>query len=65
LSLTGVTEADDVLGRRYATFKLFYYDEAPDSYEPPFFVPADATRDKFFFATHAHTEVPEKVRIYV
>jgi meiosis-specific protein HOP1 len=55
--------ADGALGRRFATFKLFYYDEAPDNYEPPFFVPADATKDKFFFATHAQTEMPEKVPI--
>lgn len=60
---TVILNAHGVLGRRFATFKLFYYDEAPDNYEPPFFVPADATKDKFTFATHAHTEVPEKVLI--
>ena len=46
--------------RRYATFKLFYYDNTPADYEPPHFLPGDAVKDRWFFTTHGKEEVPEK-----
>ncbi|KAI0092965.1 HORMA domain-containing protein [Irpex rosettiformis] len=50
-------------GRRYATFKLYYYDHTPDDYEPPYFRAGDSKKDKWFFSTHEQTEVPEKCSI--
>lgn len=49
--------------RRFATFKLFYYDHTPDDYEPPHFRPGDVEKDKWFFATHDRAEIPEKCSI--
>jgi hypothetical protein len=51
------------LGRRYATFKLIYYDDTPHDYEPPLFAPADPEGAKFVFATHSASEAPEKISI--
>ncbi|TDL24968.1 DNA-binding protein [Rickenella mellea] len=49
--------------RRYATFKLFYRDNTPEDYEPPYFRPGDPDKDKFIFTTHGKSEVPEKSSI--
>ena len=49
--------------RRFATFKLFYYDHTPDDYEPPHFRAGDSRKDKWFFTTHDRQEVPEKCSI--
>jgi meiosis-specific protein len=42
---------------RYATFKLFYTDKAPDDYEPPFFRPGDNEKDQVG-PTHATSFLP-------
>ncbi|KAJ3480231.1 hypothetical protein NLI96_g8494 [Meripilus lineatus] len=49
--------------RRYATFKLFYYEQTPDDYEPPHFRAGDVEKDKWFFTTHNKAEAPEKCSI--
>jgi hypothetical protein len=46
--------------RRFATFKLFYYDNTPADYEPPHFLPGDAVKNRWFFTTHGKEEAPEK-----
>lgn len=51
------------LERRFATFKLFYYDHTPDEYEPPHFRAGDVDKDKWFFTTHDKSEAPEKCSI--
>jgi meiosis-specific protein len=51
------------LERRYATFKLFYNDNAPTDYEPPHFRAGDSDKDRWFFSTHGRDEVPEKVSV--
>ena len=51
------------LGRRFATFKVFYTEETPADYEPPHFEPGDAEKDKWFFMTHDLDEVPERTSI--
>ncbi|KAF8323084.1 hypothetical protein DL93DRAFT_2151415 [Clavulina sp. PMI_390] len=50
-------------GRRYATFKIFYNDDAPADYEAPSFVAGDAVKDVLVFSTHSAEEAPEKVII--
>ncbi|EIN07143.1 hypothetical protein PUNSTDRAFT_135827 [Punctularia strigosozonata HHB-11173 SS5] len=49
--------------RKFATFKLAYYDHVPEDYEPPHFRRGDEEKDRFFFATHSPVEVPEKISI--
>lgn len=51
------------LGRRFATFKVFYTEDTPPDYEPPHFEPGDAEKDKWFFMTHDLDEVPERSSI--
>lgn len=51
------------VGRRFATFKLFYHDHTPDNYEPPHFRAGDSKNDKWFFATHEKSEVPERCSV--
>lgn len=51
------------LERRFATFKLFYYDNTPDDYEPPHFRAGDALKDKWFMTTHDKEEVPERCSV--
>lgn len=51
------------LERRFATFKLFYYENTPDNYEPPHFRAGDADKDKWFMATHRKDEVPERCSV--
>lgn len=51
------------LGRRYATFKLYYHDHTPDDYEPPYFRAGDTKKDRWFFSTHDSAEAPEKCSI--
>ena len=48
------------LGRRFATFKVFYTADTPADYEPPHFNAADAEKDKWYFMTHDLDEVPDK-----
>lgn len=62
-SLKNTRDSHPSLGRRFATFKLFYNDSTPDDYEPPKFVPADAIKDRLVFSTHDVSEAPEKVMI--
>ena len=57
------SSAHKIIERRFATFKLFYYDHTPDDYEPPHFRAGDAEKDKWFFATHDASEVPEKCSV--
>jgi len=49
--------------RRFAAFKLFYYDHTPDDYEPPHFRKGDAEKDKWYFTTHDKMEVPERTDV--
>ena len=51
------------LERRFATFKLFYYENTPDNYEPPHFRAGDADKDKWFMAIHRKDEVPERCSV--
>ncbi|KAJ7766735.1 HORMA domain-containing protein [Mycena metata] len=54
------TQMDVLPKRRFAAFKLFYNDETPSEYEPPYFHAGDANKDKWFFMTHDLDEVPDK-----
>ncbi|KAH8117033.1 DNA-binding protein [Phellopilus nigrolimitatus] len=49
--------------RRFASFKLFYRNNTPPEYEPPYFRPGDPEKDKFVFTTHNKSEVPEKFSV--
>lgn len=49
--------------RRFATFKLFYRDNTPTDYEPPYFRPGDPVKDKYIFTTHDQSEKPEKFSV--
>jgi len=49
--------------RRFATFKLFYTEKTPASYEPQHFRAGDSQKDKFFFTTHGTRESPEKFSV--
>ena len=49
--------------RRFATFKLFYYDHTPEDYEPPHFRAGDVNEDKWFMTTHHKGEVPERCSV--
>ena len=49
-----------LLGRRFATFKVFYTDETPLDYEPPNFQAGDVDKDKWYFMTHDLNEVPDR-----
>ncbi len=51
------------IGRRFATFKIFYTDETPSDYEPPHFQAGDMEKDKWYFMTHAFDEVPDRCSI--
>ncbi|KAH9952085.1 HORMA domain-containing protein [Amylocystis lapponica] len=61
--IQATTQMDILPKRRFATFKLFYYDHTPDDYEPTHFRAGDAKKDKWFFTTHDHGEVPERCSI--
>ncbi|EED82474.1 predicted protein [Postia placenta Mad-698-R] len=61
--IQATTQMDPLPKRRYATFKLFYYDHTPDDYEPAHFRPGDAQKDKWFFSTHNKDEVPERCSV--
>ncbi|KAI0768437.1 HORMA domain-containing protein [Irpex lacteus] len=61
--IQATTQMDALPRRRFATFKLYYYDHTPDDYEPPYFRAGDSKKDKWFFATHDQAEVPEKCSI--
>ena len=52
-----------IIERRFAAFKLFYYDHTPDDYEPPHFRKGDVDKDKWYFATHDKTEIPERTDV--
>jgi meiosis-specific protein len=54
-----------MLGRRFATFKVFYTEDTPEEYEPPGFHAGDYERDKFVFKTHSSSEEPEEHKIGV
>jgi meiosis-specific protein len=58
-----VTRCKQLLGRKFVTFKLVYYDHVPDDYEPPHFKRGNDEKDRFFFATHAPEQIPEKFSI--
>ena len=51
------------LGRRFATFKLFYTDSTPPDYEPPNFQAGDAEKDKWYLMTHNLDEVPDRYSV--
>ncbi|PFH54173.1 hypothetical protein AMATHDRAFT_135603 [Amanita thiersii Skay4041] len=55
-----MTQMDLLPKRRYATFKLFYTDNTPSDYEPPYFQTGDVEKDKWYFMTHDLDEVPDK-----
>ncbi|KAF8559714.1 hypothetical protein OG21DRAFT_1402333 [Imleria badia] len=48
---------------RYGNFKLFFNDNTPDDYQPPYFRAGDADSNRWFFTTHRAAEVPESTRI--
>ncbi|KAF9645068.1 DNA-binding protein [Thelephora ganbajun] len=57
------SQMDELPKRRFAAFKLFYYDHTPDDYEPPYFRKGDADKDKWYFTTHDRAEVPERTDV--
>ncbi|KAF9789652.1 HORMA-domain-containing protein [Thelephora terrestris] len=57
------SQMDELPKRRFAAFKLYYYDHTPDDYEPPHFRKGDADKDKWYFTTHDKTEVPERTDV--
>ncbi|OSD08508.1 DNA-binding protein [Trametes coccinea BRFM310] len=61
--IQATTQMDALPRRRFATFKLFYYENTPEDYEPPHFRAGDAKRDKWFMSTHERGEVPERCSI--
>ncbi|PCH37883.1 hypothetical protein WOLCODRAFT_96043 [Wolfiporia cocos MD-104 SS10] len=61
--IQATTQMDALPRRRFATFKLFYYEHTPDDYEPMHFHPGDAKKDRWFFTTHAKGEVPERCSV--
>ena len=44
-------------------FKLFYREDVPEDYEPPYFRPADPQKHEFVFTTHGKDEVPERFQV--
>lgn len=44
-------------------FKLFYRENTPTDYEPPYFRPGDPEKDKFVFMTHGKSEIPERFSV--
>jgi meiosis-specific protein HOP1 len=52
-----------ILECRYGNFKLFFNDNTPDDYQPPYFRAGDADSNRWFFTTHRAAEVPESTRI--
>lgn len=62
--LIAITQTlEDLPRKRYATFKLEYYPNAPDDYEPPLFVRGDPTASRMTFATHDVAEAPLRMKI--
>ncbi|KAI0373008.1 hypothetical protein BV20DRAFT_938979 [Pilatotrama ljubarskyi] len=61
--IQATTQMDALPKRRFATFKLFYYENTPDDYEPPHFRAGDAKKDKWFMSTHDKEEVPERCSV--
>ncbi|KAH9901464.1 HORMA domain-containing protein [Cubamyces lactineus] len=61
--IQATTQMDALPKRRFATFKLFYYENTPDDYEPPHFRAGDAKRHKWFMSTHDKGEVPERCSV--
>ncbi|EMD38181.1 hypothetical protein CERSUDRAFT_104791 [Gelatoporia subvermispora B] len=61
--IQATTQMDALPKRRFATFKLFYYDNTPEDYEPAHFRPGDVGKDKWFFTTHDKGEVPERCSV--
>ncbi|KAI0636628.1 HORMA-domain-containing protein [Trametes polyzona] len=61
--IQATTQMDALPKRRFATFKLFYYENTPDDYEPPHFRAGDAKKDKWFMTTHDKGEVPERCSV--
>ncbi len=49
--------------RRFATFKLYYYENTPEDYEPPHFRAGDMKKDKWFMTTHNKGEIPERCSV--
>ncbi|KAI9571402.1 HORMA domain-containing protein [Boletus coccyginus] len=48
---------------RYGNFKLFFNDNTPEDYQPPYFRAGDADSNRWFFTTHRAAEVPESTKI--
>ncbi|KAI0672868.1 HORMA-domain-containing protein [Trametes maxima] len=61
--IQATTQMDALPRRRFATFKLFYYENTPDDYEPPHFRAGDAKEDKWFMTTHDREELPERCSV--
>ncbi|TFK94784.1 HORMA-domain-containing protein [Polyporus arcularius HHB13444] len=61
--IQATTQMDALPKRRFATFKLFYYDNTPDDYEPPHFRAGDTNKDKWFMTTHHKGEMPERCSV--
>ncbi|RXW20515.1 hypothetical protein EST38_g5322 [Candolleomyces aberdarensis] len=61
--IQAITHMDELPRRRFATFKLFYTDEAPADYEPPNFQAGDEQKDRWYFMTHNLEEVPDRFSV--
>ncbi|OCH86897.1 hypothetical protein OBBRIDRAFT_782465 [Obba rivulosa] len=61
--IQATTQMDALPKRRFATFKLFYYDHTPEDYEPAHFRPGNVMKDKWFFTTHNNGEAPERCSV--
>ncbi|KAF9227764.1 hypothetical protein BS17DRAFT_693612 [Gyrodon lividus] len=61
--VTTISQMESLPKCRYGNFKLFFNDNTPDDYQPPYFRACDTDSNKWFFTTHRTGEVPESTRI--
>ncbi|OJT02515.1 hypothetical protein TRAPUB_6932 [Trametes pubescens] len=61
--IQATTQMDALPKRRFATFKLYYYENTPEDYEPPHFRAGDMKKDKWFMTTHNKGEIPERCSV--
>ncbi|EIW60264.1 uncharacterized protein TRAVEDRAFT_119861 [Trametes versicolor FP-101664 SS1] len=61
--IQATTQMDALPKRRFATFKLYYYENTPEDYEPPHFRAGDLKKDKWFMTTHNKGEIPERCSV--
>ncbi|KAG9312996.1 hypothetical protein JVU11DRAFT_6434 [Chiua virens] len=61
--VTAIQQMETLPKCRYGNFKLFFNDNTPDDYQPPYFRADDVNSNRWFFTTHRTAEVPESTRI--